>query len=117
MLMRRRRGRTNSFYRFQIGTVPGNRNMCAAIGKVIEGELGTAALEQALRDEDAEPHMVGYPGAGRKIRFAEAPQQVEGKPRSVVVDLDRDRRRIPESGDADLAGGELNRVLDEVVEP
>src|SRR4029077_406019 len=92
----RRRGGAGSFYGFQIGTIPRNRNMrAAAIGKVFEGESRATAFEQALRDEYAEPHMVGRTGAGREVGFTEAPEQVEGKPRPVIVDLDRDRRRIP----------------------
>ena len=91
--------------------------MRAAIGKVVEGEPSAAALQQALGDEDAEPHMVGRAGARRQVRFAEAPELVDGKPRPVIVDLDRDDRAIPVSGDADLARGELNGILNEVVEP
>ena len=80
--------------------------MRAAIGEVVEGKPRAAALEQGLRDEDAEPHMVRHTGARRKIGLAKAPEQVERKPRSVIADLDRDGRRIPESGDVDLARGE-----------
>ena len=91
--------------------------MRAAIDKVVEGKPSAAALEQALRNEDAEPHMVRHTGARREVGFSEAPEQVEGKPRSVIVDLDRDGRRIPIDGDADLPSGELNRILNQVVEP
>src|ERR1700757_4342807 len=93
---RRRRRAGFSFDRFQIGTVPGNGNMRAAIGKIVEGELRTAALEQRLRDENAEPHMVCHTGARRKIGLSKAPEQMERKSRSVIAYLDRDRRRIPE---------------------
>jgi len=43
--------------------------MCAAIGKIVEGESRPAALEQALRDEDPEAHMVRHTGARRKVRL------------------------------------------------
>ena len=79
--------------------------MRAAIGKVVEGEPSAAALEQALRDEDAEPHMVRHTGAGRKVGLAKAPEKVERKSRSVIADLDRDGRRVPESGDVDREAG------------
>ena len=91
--------------------------MRAAIGKIFERKPRTAALEQGLRDENPEPHMVCHAGARRKIGLAEAPEQVERKPRSVIADLDRDGRRIPESGDVDLARGELDSILNEVGEP
>jgi hypothetical protein len=91
--------------------------MRAAFSKVIEDEPRAAALEQALRDEDPKAHMVGHTCTRRKIGLAEAPQEVEGKPWPVIVEFDRDRRCIPENGDADLAGGKLDSVLNEVVEP
>ena len=50
--------------------------MRAAINKVIEGERGAAALQQALRDKDAEPHMILIARAGRKVRLAEAAHEV-----------------------------------------
>ena len=55
----------------------------------------TAALEQALRDEDPEAHMVCDTGTRRKIGLAEAPQEVKGEPGPVIIDLDRDRRCTP----------------------
>ena len=58
--------------------------MRAAFVEVLEGEPGAAALQQALRDEDAEPHMVGRTGARREIRLAEAAQEVQRKPRPVI---------------------------------
>src|SRR6516225_1400288 len=116
MLLGRRRRRTGSFDRFQIGTIPGNRNMRAAFGEIVEGESGAAALEQALCDKDPKPHMVRYTCAGRKIGFAKAPQQVKRKPWPVIVNLDHDTLGVPESRDADLVSGELHRILDQIVE-
>src|SRR6516162_8005817 len=116
-LLRRHCRRKDSFDRFQIGTIPGNRNMRAAFGKIVEDKPCTAALEQALRDEDPEPHVVRYTRTRRKIGFTKAPQEVKGKPRAVIVDLDRDGLGVPESSDAYLASRELDRILDEVVEP
>ena len=72
ILLRRRCGRPDSINRFQIGTVPGNRNMRAAFGKVVKGESRTAALEQALRDKDPEAHVVRHTGTRRKVGLAEA---------------------------------------------
>src|SRR6516225_7498763 len=60
-----RRGGAGLLYRLQIGTIPRNRNMCAAFGEIIKDQLRAAALEQALRDEDAEPHMVPRTGTRR----------------------------------------------------
>ena len=48
--------------------------MRASIAEVVEGEPSAAALEQALGDEDAEPHMISHSGACREVRFAEAPE-------------------------------------------
>src|SRR5580693_2896014 len=115
--VRGRRGRTKFLHHLQIGTIPENRNMRAAFRQIIEHQLGSAALEEALRDEDAEPHMVCRTGAGRDVRLADSSEQVQREPRSVIGDLDGDCRLVPERGDADLAAGELDRVLNEVVEP
>src|SRR6516225_621971 len=117
MLLRCRRGREDSVDCFQIGTIPGNRNMRAALGKVVEHEPRTAALKQTLRDEDPKTHMVRYTRTCRKIGLAETPQEVERKPRPVIVEFDRDRRCIPEDSDADLSGGKLDCVLNKIVEP
>src|SRR5271165_58746 len=110
-----RRGRTSFFHHLQIGTIPGNRNMRAAFGEIIEDQPRAAALEQALGDEDPEPHMVGRAGARRNVRFAEPTEKVHREPGSIVGDLHGDRRLVPKSGDADLPAGELNRILDEVI--
>jgi len=91
--------------------------MRAAFRQIIKHQPRSAALEQALRDEDPEPHMVCRTGAGRDIRLAESAEEVQREPGSVIGDLDGDRLLVPESGDADLAVSELNRILDEVVEP
>src|ERR1051325_9559603 len=101
----------------QIGTDPGNDNMRAALDEIVEGQLGATALQEALRDEDPEPHMAGLAGAGREVRLAEAAEQMGGKAGPVIGDLDGDRRCIPEDRHADLAPGELHGVLDQVVEP
>ena len=61
--------------------------------------------------------MVCRAGARRNVRLAKAPKQVQRKPRPVIGDLDGDRRAVPEGGDADLAPGELDGVLNQVVEP
>src|SRR5215471_18896930 len=112
-----RRGGPGLLYRLQIGTIPRNRNMCAAFRQIVKDQLRAAALEQALRDEDAEPHMVRRTGARRNIRLAEPPEQMQREPRPVIGDLDGDRRLVPKGGDADFAAGELDRVLNEIVEP
>src|ERR1041384_6004275 len=101
----------------QIGTVPGNDNMRGALDEIVEGQVGAAALQEALRDEDAEPHRAGLAGAGREIRLAQPAEQMGGKAGPVIGDLDGDRRCVPEDRHADLASGELHGVLDEVVEP
>ena len=38
--------------------------MRPALDKIVEDQIGAAALQQALRDEDAETHMVRGAGAG-----------------------------------------------------
>src|ERR1051325_2818914 len=95
----------------QIGTVPGNDNMRAALDEIVEGQLGAAALQQALRNEDAEPHMAGLAGTGREVGLAEAAEQMGGKARPVIGDLDGDRRCVPEDRHADLAAGAPRRGL------
>ena len=70
--------------------------MRAAFDKVVEGQLGAAALQQALRDEDAEPHMVRRAGAGREIGLAEPAEQMRREARPVIGDLDRDRGLVPD---------------------
>ena len=63
--------------------------------RLSKASVGAAALEQALRDEDAEPHVVRGAGAGRQIGLAEPAQQMHRETRPVVGDLDRDRRSGP----------------------
>src|SRR4051794_37974854 len=106
-----------SRFRLQIGTVPGNDNMRAAFDEIIERQFGAAALQKALRDKDAQPHMAGLAGSGREVGLAETPEQMGGKAGPVIGHLDRDDGRIPIDRDADLAPGELHGVLDKVVEP
>src|SRR5271168_2422727 len=112
-----RRGGTKFLHHLQIGTIPENRNMRAAFRQIIENQPRSAALEQALRDEDAETHMICRTGARRDVGLAESSEQMQWEPGSVIGDLDGDCRFVPEGGDADLAAGELDRILNEVVEP
>src|SRR5262249_11923814 len=77
-------------HHLQIGTFPENRNMRAAFRKVLESQPRATALEQALRDEYPEPHMVGRPGARRDVRLAEAPQEMQREPGTVIGDFDDD---------------------------
>ena len=71
--------------------------MRAAFDQIVEDEFGAAALQQALRDKDAETHMVRVAGAGRQIGFAEAAEQMRRKTGAVIDDLDRDRRLVPDA--------------------
>src|SRR5215468_10688005 len=87
-----RRGGAGLLYHLQIGTIPRNGNMCAAFGEIIKDQLRPAALKQTLRDEDAEPHMVGRAGARRNIGLPEPSEQVQREPRSVIGNLDGDCR-------------------------
>src|SRR5438105_386053 len=100
----------------QIGTIPGNDNMRAAFDEIVEGQFGTAAFEQALRDEDAEPHMARGAGPGRQVGLAEPAEQMGREPGPVIGDLDRDAVAVPRGRDADLLTRELQRVLDQVVD-
>src|SRR5438552_6202469 len=102
--------------RLQIGTIPGNDNMRAAFDEIVEGQFGAAALQQALRDENAEPHMARGAGPGRQVGLAEPTEQMRRKARSVIGDLDRDAVLVPRRRDADLLTRELQRVLDQVVD-
>jgi len=77
--------------------------MCAAFRQIIEKQSRSAALEQALGDEDAEPHMVCRTGAGRDVRLAESAEEVQRETGSVIGNLDGDCCLVPERGDADLA--------------
>src|SRR5689334_5568670 len=71
-----RRCGIGSRLRFQIGTFPRNDNMRTAFGKIIEGEVGPAALEEALGDKDPEPHVVLRAAPGRQVGFAEPAEQM-----------------------------------------
>src|SRR5439155_4849006 len=95
-----------SRFRLQIGTIPGNDNMGAAFDEVVEGQFGAAAFKEALRDEDAEPHVVLGAGAGREIGLAEPPQQMRRETGAIVGDLDADHVAVPMGGDAYLAASE-----------
>src|SRR5919112_25123 len=90
--------------------------MRAAFEQVVEDEFGAAVLQQALRDKDAETHMVRIAGSGGEIRFAEAAKKMRRETGAVIDDLDRDRRLVPMRCYADLVAGELYCVLDQVVE-
>src|SRR5437016_5887100 len=92
---------------------PRRRSTTAKAG----GLPGAAALQEALRDKDAEPHVVGRAGAGREIGLAEPPEEIDREARAVIGDLDGDGCLVPVDRDADLAVRELHRVLNEVVEP
>src|SRR6185503_13773723 len=89
--------------------------MRAAFNQVVEDEVGAAALQQALRDKNAETHMVRIAGSGGEIRFAEAAKQMRRETGAVIDDLDRNRGLVPMRRYADLVAGELHRVLDQVV--
>src|SRR5580704_15283461 len=102
--------------RLQIGTIPGNDNMRAAFDEVVEGQFGAAALQQALRDEDTEPHMARGAGPGRQVGLAEPAEQKGRKTGTIIGDLDRDPVAVPRRRDADLVARELQRVLDQVVD-
>src|SRR5215831_5916271 len=112
-----RRGPANSLHHFQIGTIPRYRNMRAAFRQIVEYQVCAAALEQGLRDEDAEPHMIRRSGARRNVGLAKSSEEMKRKSRPIIAYLDRDGSTVPERRDADLAPGELNGVLNEVVEP
>ena len=52
------------------------------------------------------------------VSYVFEPEKDQGTAiQGVIADLDRDGRRIPESGDVDLARGELDSILNEVGEP
>src|ERR1051325_11813440 len=76
----------------QIGTGPGNDNMRAALDEIVEGQIGAAALQEALRDEDAKPHMAGLAGAGREVGVAEAAAPRSGEARPVIGELEGEPR-------------------------
>src|SRR5690348_15212013 len=87
IFLSRRCRRMNLFYHFQIGTIPRNRNMRAPIREILEHQFCAAALEEALRDEDAEPHMVRRTGARRNIGLTQTPEQMKRISRPVIGDL------------------------------
>src|SRR6185312_8093878 len=47
-----------AFHAFEHGSFPLNYDLCAAIRHVGEADARAGALQQALRNEDAEPHML-----------------------------------------------------------
>src|SRR5690242_16175513 len=104
---------------FEHGSFPLNYDLCAAIGHVGEADACAGALQQALRDEDAEPHMLALATAvpPGDIGLADARQHLLREARPVVDDVDRDGVLAPGGGDADLAPRELRRILDEIAEP
>ena len=58
--------------------------MRAAFGEIIEHQPGAAAFEQALRDEDSEPHMVRRAGAGRPSIESPRMLKIDSRTRSLV---------------------------------
>src|SRR5713226_958027 len=108
---------------------PLNDDVRSALGQVGEIDLCASALEQGLRDEDAEPQMLRLaatahrrPGpergmASREIGLPKARQQMRRKSGTVIDDLDGDRVAVPGARGGDLAAGELDGILDEIAEP
>src|SRR5215203_563462 len=90
---------------------------------VAERDLRPAALDQGLGDEQPEPEaaaafaLPAVSAAGGDVGLAHAEQDLGGKARTVVADLDEDLITRPPRLDGDLAGGEVDGVVDKVVEP
>src|SRR6185437_7999908 len=103
---------------FERAAPPLHDNLCAAIRQIAEAHPRAGALEQALGDEDAEPHMLLGPAASPgNIGLADARENRLREARTIIDDVDRHRILAPGGGDVDFLMRELRRVLDEVAEP
>src|SRR6185312_7473926 len=108
-----------AFHAFEHGSFPLDYDLRAAIRDVGEADPCAGALQQTLRNEDAESHMLLIAAAAAPpgdIGLADARQHLLREARPVIDDVDRDRVLAPGGGDADLAPRELRRVLDEIAE-
>src|SRR5690242_8634946 len=80
-----------AFHAFEHGSFPFHYDLCAAIGHIGEADARASALQQALRDEDAEPHMLPLAAAAAgDVGLADARQHLLREARPVIDDVDGD---------------------------
>src|SRR6516165_3890260 len=113
-----------TFVSLKAAARPGDLHHRAVIGEdaVAERYVRTGALEQGARDKDTKPEaailalVLVAPASPRKIGLADPLQDIGGKARSVVGNLDLNGLVVPPGVDLDRGAREVHGILQNVAD-